>query len=53
MDHMFSECKKLKKINLSNFNTSNVKSMSNMFTNCENLISIDLSNFDTSKVTTF
>ena len=38
-------------LNLSNFNTHNVKSMEFMFSRCEYLTSLNISNFDTSKVT--
>ena len=50
MSGMFSDCTKLKFIDLSKFNTSSVKDMENMFLNCESLISLNLSNFDTSSV---
>ena len=48
---MFSGCKGLTSINLSNFDTSNVTAMGSMFYNCTSLTSINLSNFDTSNVT--
>lgn len=51
MKYMFSNCNKLKTIDLSNFNTENVTDMSYMFSNCNKLQTIDLSNFNTSKVT--
>ena len=51
MNNMFSNCKKLQTIDLSNFNTSNVTDMSYMFNYCEELSPLNLSNFDTSKVT--
>lgn len=38
-------------LDLSNFDTSNVKNMNNMFSGCSNLISIDLSNFKTNATT--
>ena len=41
----------IEKLDLSNFNTSQVTDMSNMFINCSSLISLDLSSFNTSKVT--
>ena len=47
---IFSECKSLKNIDLSNFNTQNVTDMSYMFNKCKSLINIDLSNFDTKNV---
>ena len=48
---MFRECIDIIKIDLSNFNTSNVINMVTMFMDCSKLISLNLSNFDTSKVT--
>ena len=40
----------LKKLDCSNFDTSNVKSFKSMFENCESLTSLDVSNFDTTNV---
>ena len=40
-------------INLSNFDSSQVTSMSEIFLNCESLTSIDFTNFNTSKVNNF
>ena len=37
MSEMFFGCEKLKKLNLSNFNTQNVTNMNNMFNHCRNL----------------
>lgn len=51
MNYMFGNCKDLKSLDLSNFDTSNVTIMKEMFYYCENLTSLDLSSFDTSKVT--
>ena len=48
---MFSDCKSLTSIDVSNFNTSNVTDMCEMFSECTSLTSIDVSNFDTSNVT--
>ena len=48
---MFNDCHKLISLDVSNFNTSKVTSMSNMFNSCSALTSLDLSNFNTSKVT--
>ncbi len=45
MRAMFSECKSLKNINLSNFNTTNVTDMSQMFKGCDFLKEINLSIF--------
>ena len=47
---MFSGCSSLKEINLSNFNTKNVKHMSRMFYGCSLLKEITLSNFNTYNV---
>ena len=46
---MFYECKSLISINISNFNTQNVRNMMDMY-NCISLISLDLSNFNTKNV---
>ena len=43
---MFSHCLKLTEIDVSNFNTNKVITMSKMFYNCTSLTSIDLSKFD-------
>ena len=51
MVEMFSYCKNLTTLDLSNFNTSNVTNMSSMFNSCFNLTTLDVSNFDTSNVT--
>ena len=48
---MFSGCNHITEIDLSKFETSNAKNMSNMFYNCTSLISLNLSNIDTSKTT--
>ena len=48
---MFKECRFLKNINLSNFNTQNVVYMNCMFKECNYLTNINLSNFITQKVT--
>ena len=48
---MFKGCEKLRSVNLSNLDTSNVTDMYMMFWNCRSLTSLDVSNFDTSKVT--
>ena len=47
---MFSGCSSLTNINLSNFNTNNVKYMSWMFNGCSSLTNINLSNFNTNNV---
>ena len=48
---MFSECNKLEKLDLSSWNTSNVKDMSYMFAGCDSLTELDLSSFNTQNVT--
>ena len=50
---MFNECRNLKAIDLSEFNTSNVIDMKRMFSNCSSLTSLDLSGFDTRNVRSF
>ena len=47
MSWMFRECSSLQSINLSSFNTTNVKNMECMFCECSSLQSIDLSSFNT------
>ena len=47
---MLCECNSLKNIDLSNFNTQNVKKMNAMFYGCDSLTNIDLSNFNTQNV---
>ena len=51
INHLFSGCNNITKINLSNFNTQNVTDMSFMFEECNNLKIIDLSNLNTENVT--
>ena len=48
---MFFKCKSLTRLDLNNFNTSNVINMRGMFYYCESLTQLDLSNFNTSQVT--
>ena len=50
LDFLFESCSDVDEIDLSNFNTSNLKSMSGMFSGCFSLTSLNLSNLDTSKV---
>ena len=47
---MFKGTKKLKKLNLSNTNSSNVLYMDSMFQEAESIVSLNLSSFNTSKV---
>ena len=49
MSYMFFECSSLTNIDLSSFNTQNVKNMSNMFYDCDSLTNINLSNFNIPK----
>ena len=51
MQHMFSNCKSLTSLDLSNFNTQKVYTMSLMFTGCCSLTNLDLSNFNITKRT--
>ena len=48
---MFSNCKKIIKIDLSSFDSSCATDMNNMFSLCKNITSLDLSSFDTNNVT--
>ena len=49
-DYLFHAGNEITKIDLSNFDTSNVKSMQGMFYGCSSLTSLNLTNFDTSNV---
>ena len=49
-NYMFSDCESLTNLNLSNFNTQNVKNMNGMFSDCESLTNLNLSNFNTQNV---
>ena len=51
MSGMFYNCSNLTELDLSKFDTKNVKYMNNMFEGCSSLISLDLKNFNTSEVT--
>ena len=44
MSEMFSGCKELKEIDLSNFNTSSVTDMTNVFANCLKLQVVSIPN---------
>ena len=48
---MFAYCRRVEKINSSNWDTSNMTSMYDMFVSCSKLTSLDVSNWDTSNVT--
>ena len=43
---MFCECSSLEKLDISNFNTNNVKNMYGMFLGCSSLKELDVSNFN-------
>ena len=47
---MFCDCSSLTSLNLSNFNTNNIKDMNHMFSHCSSLISLNLNNFNTDNV---
>ena len=49
---MFNDCSALASLNVSKFNTAEVKDMDFMFYNCSTLTSLNLSNFNNAKVTT-
>ena len=51
MGSMFSECKSLTNLNLSNFNTQNVTNMGSMLSECKSLTNLNLSNFNAQNVT--
>ena len=48
---MFNLCPDIIEIDLSNLDSSNIKTMNNMFVSCNSLININFTNFKTSKVT--
>ncbi len=50
MRYMFTSCRNLTSLDVSNFNTSKVPSMNGMFNGCSSLTSLDLSSFNTSQV---
>ena len=51
MSGMFSNCKNLKSIDISTFNTKNVTNMESMFIQCKSLTTLDLSSFNTASLT--
>ena len=51
MRFMFSGCRSLRNLDITNFNTSKVTNMRAMFKNCNSLSSLDIKSFDTSCVT--
>ncbi len=50
MSWMFTMCRSLKELDLSEFNTSKVTNMNTMFGYCSSLIKLNINNFDTSNV---
>ena len=50
MSRLFFECTALESVNLSSFDTSNVKRMSYMFYGCHKLTSLPVGGFNTSSV---
>ena len=48
---MFNGCTSLKKIDISNFDTKNVKAMHEMFYNCTSLEEANLANLNKEKLT--
>ena len=50
-NHMFCECDRFIKLDLSNLNTKNITNMSWMFNKCKSLTNLNLSNFNTQNVT--
>ena len=53
MTYLFQQCTSLKKINVKNFDTSNVQRMFGMFSHLESVTELDLSSFDTRNVENF
>ena len=50
MSQMFFNCRSLKKLDLSSFETHKVEDMSQMFNGCSDLRTLNITNFDTSNV---
>ena len=53
MDSTFQGCQSLTSLDLSNFDTSQVTSMSFMFYNCSKILSLNIASFDTQKCEKF
>ena len=49
---MFCDCQLLTSLDLSNFNTNNVKYMRSMFDGCQSLTELNLSNWNMDKIVT-
>lgn len=50
MDYMFYGCKKLKELNINDWDVGKVTAMNSMFNNCSGLTSLDLSKWNTSSL---
>ena len=50
MNELFTNCKKLEKINFKDFNSKNVYIRDNTFEGCTKLVELDLSSFETPKL---
>ena len=50
MSFIFYECKSIKHLNISSFDTSSVTNIVSMFRSCESIESLNLSNFNTFSV---
>ena len=51
MDRMFTQCRAIRSLDLSGFDTSKVTNMLGMFAHCMTLTELNVSSFDTSNVT--
>lgn len=51
MQAMFINCTDIEKLDLSGFDTQNVRTMKSMFYGCSSLVELNIGNFNTSKVT--
>ena len=51
MNEMFKDCSLLQKLDVSNFNTSNVTNMDEMFSGCKLFEELNVFNFNTNEVT--
>ena len=51
MSYMFYNCSSLTSLDVTHFNTANVRDMDNMFFSCSSLTSLDVTNFNTVNVT--
>ncbi len=53
MSKKFEGCNSLTTLDISKFNTKEVKDMNGMFKNCKKLLFLDVKNFDTNNVRDF